>query len=326
MIQDFLAGAGWSDATYTPLAGDASARSYIRLLRDGNRTILMQDPDGDTAHFARLAHHLTGLGLSAPQILAKDHAHGLLLIEDLGDALFARLAAMDPTQEIPLYLAATDTLLELHRHAPPALDAATPQRLAQMTDLAVDCYLARATGADASHERADCIAAFEDALGFHAPDTHVMILRDFHAENLLWLPDRTGTARTGLLDFQDALQGHRAYDLASMLTDARRDVSPITAETSIRHYIAQSGTADAPFRAALAVLGAQRNLRILGVFARLAGMGKPQYLTLMPRVWGYLQADLSHPALAAAAAILSPVLPAPTSDLLARLRASCPTP
>ncbi|MGY9048566.1 hypothetical protein P775_02205 [Puniceibacterium antarcticum] len=325
MTDAFLAGAGWSDATLTPLAGDASARRYSRVARAGGGAILMQDPDGDTALFARLARHLSGLGLSAPQILAEDHARGLLLIEDLGDGLFARLTAADPTQERQLYLAATDALLALHRHAPPALDVATPQRLAQMSDLGFDCYLVRATGSAAPQARDRCIAAFEEALATDAPDTDVMILRDFHAENLLWLPDRTGPARVGLLDFQDALQGHCAYDLASLLTDARRDVSPDTAAAAIHHYIRQRGLPDGPFRAALAVLGAQRNLRILGVFARLAGAGKPQYLTLMPRVWAHLQADLTHPALASVAAILNAVLPPPTPEILARLRASCPT-
>ncbi|SNR36558.1 hypothetical protein SAMN06265370_1039 [Puniceibacterium sediminis] len=309
----------------TPIAGDASARRYTRLARDGDTAILMQDPDGDTALFARLSRHLTSLGLSAPQILADDHTNGLLLIEDLGDALFATLSAADPAQETALYLAATETLLTLHRQSAPALDAATPPKLAQMTDLAFDCYLVNATGNVAPQAKADCIAEFEAALATHAPDTDVMILRDFHAENLIWLPDRVGPARTGLLDFQDALQGHRAYDLASLLTDARRDVSRSTADGVIRHYVTKSGLSDADFRSALAVLGAQRNLRILGVFARLARNGKSQYLNLMHRVWGHLQTDLAHPALAPVAAILNPVLPPPTPDILARLRLSCPT-
>ncbi|WP_372836515.1 aminoglycoside phosphotransferase family protein [Puniceibacterium confluentis] len=324
MIDAFLASVGWADALISPLAGDASARAYSRLQRGGTSAILMQDPTGDVGRFASLSRHLIDLGLSAPQILAEDFATGLLLIEDLGDGLFARLTAVDPARETPLYLAAADTLLSLHRHAPPPLDKATPDHLAQMTDLAFDCYLAAAAGAAAPQDKADCRAAMADALNTYAPDTDVMILRDFHAENLLWLPDRVGAARTGLLDFQDALQGHRAYDLASLLTDVRRDVTPATCQAVIRHYVDQSGLPDTPFRAALAVLGAQRNLRILGVFARLAANGKPRYLELMPRVWSHLQRDLAHPALGRIAATLHPVMPPPDPEIIARLRQTCP--
>ncbi len=326
MTLAFLTAAGWDGARATPLAGDASTRRYTRLDRDGAQAILMQDTGGDVALFARLARHLTGLGLSAPLILAEDAPGGLLLIEDLGDGLFARLTAADPAREAPLYLAATDTLLDLHRHQPPALDAATPGRLAGMTDLSFDCYVTQATGAPQPQARDACIDALQAALAAHAPETDVMILRDFHAENLIWLPDRSGAARTGLLDFQDALQGHCAYDLASLLTDVRRDVSPETADLAIRHYVSGAGLPDAAFRTALAVLGAQRNLRILGVFARLAAQGKPRYLNLMYRVWRHLEADLSHPALSRLAALLRPVLPPPDPAILARLRLSCPTP
>ena len=325
MIPDFLTAAGWGDATSHPLAGDASSRRYVRLGTAAGTAILMQDSDGDVALFARLARHLRRCGLSAPDILAEDDTAGLLLIEDLGDGVFARLCDADPARETALYLAATDALVALHRHAPPRLAQATPQRLAGMIDLAFDCYAAAATGVRANRERDACIAAVEVALAAHAATIDVMILRDFHAENLLWLPDRAGPARVGLLDFQDALQGHRAYDIASLLTDARRDVSAVTRDAVIDRYIAQTGQDEAAFRTALAVLGAQRNLRILGVFARLAASGKPRYLRLMPRVWAHLQRDLAHPALAPVARLLT-VLPAPTPAIVDRLRLTCPTP
>ncbi len=326
MTAAFLAAAGWADAGSASLAGDASARRYTRLKQNGATAILMQDAEGDIALFARLSRHLTGLKLSAPRILAEDSDEGLLLIEDLGDALFARLTEADPAQETALYLAATDALLELHRHAPPVLDKATPAKLAQMTEMTFDYYVAKAANIPEPQAQAHCRDAMEAALSTHAADTDVMILRDYHAENLLWLPDRTGPARTGLLDFQDALQGHRAYDLASLLTDVRRDVSPVTAEAVIAHYVARSGLPDTQFRASLAVLGAQRNLRILGVFARLAANGKPRYLDFMHRVWRHLQADLAHPALSQVAAVLNPVLPPPDPRLLDRLRITCPIP
>lgn len=325
MTDLFLAKAGWAGATASPIAGDASARRYTRLSKGAQRAILMDDPDGDTALFARLSRHLLSLGLSAPEILAE--APGKLLLEDLGDGLIARLAT-DPETEKRLYLNATDALVALHQHAPPAdLPKASPQYLAVMTDLAFTCFATNAGFAPQTGTAEACAQAFERALAAHAPETDVMILRDYHAENILWLPERQGPARAGLLDFQDALQGHRAYDLVSLIEDARRDVAPETAEAAIRHYLGATGLPETPFRTALAVLGAQRNLRILGVFARLAAIrGKPGYIDLIPRVWGHLQTDLRHPALAEVAAILHPALPAPTPEILQRLKSPCPTP
>ncbi|ANT60212.1 aminoglycoside phosphotransferase [Salipiger sp. CCB-MM3] len=317
-MRDFLRAAGWEAAAAQPLAGDASTRRYTRLSMGGQTAILMQDPDGDVALFARLARHLTSLGLSAPQVLAE--APGLLLLEDLGDGLIARLAT-DPQSEKRLYLCATDALIALHRHAAPAdLPVADAAHLSGITDLAFDVYAARAGAPVDAAVRDAAIACLRALIETHAPETEVMILRDYHAENILWLPDRDGAARAGLLDFQDALQGHRAYDLISLIEDARRDVSEDTAHACIRHYIAETGTPEAPFRTALALLGAQRNLRILGVFARLAQVRrKPHYIDLIPRVWAHLQTDLAHPALTELRARLAP-LPAPTPAILERLK------
>ncbi|MBS0123759.1 aminoglycoside phosphotransferase family protein [Thetidibacter halocola] len=313
----FLATAGWAGAQAEPLAGDASARRYTRLHRGAETAIMMQDPEGDVALFARLARHLTGLGLSAPRVLAQ--APGLLLLEDLGDGLIARLAT-DPETERGLYLAATDALVALHRHPPPAgLPVASAERLAEMIDLAFTHY------ADRPEALPDAQAAFLPLLTAHALPADVMILRDYHAENILLLPERTGAARAGLLDFQDALAGHRAYDLASLLRDARRDVGEATAEACIAHYLRETGHDEAAFRTSLAVLGVQRNTRILGVFARLATRGKPHYLDLIPRVWDHLQVDLRHPALTPVHAPLA-TLPEPDSAHLNRLRQTCPTP
>lgn len=320
-MTDFLDAAGWGAARQEALAGDASARRYTRLFRGDKTAILMQDPEGDVALFARLARHLSGAGLSAPRILAEDNADGLLLIEDLGDGLIARLADT-PARERDLYLLATDALIELHRHpAAPDLPIATPDHLARQIDLAFIHYTHAPKGLP------DAIAAFRPLLEAHAQPADVMVLRDYHAENILVLPDRSGTARAGLLDFQDALLGHRAYDLVSLIQDARRDVRADTAEVCIRHYCAATGQAKEAFRTSLAVLGAQRNLRILGVFARLAATrGKPQYIDLIPRVWGHLQTDLSHPQLSPVKEILDAALPAPTPDHLTRLKSRCPTP
>ncbi len=325
-MNGFLRRAGWGHADHEPLASDASARRYTRLGKGKETAILMQDTEGDVARFAALSRHLISLGLSAPQVIAEDTEAGLLLLEDLGDGLVARLA-IDADSEERLYLAAVDALIALHDHPPPDdLMRATPKTLAHMTHLAFDTY-APAMGAQEIPHARTATEQLQDMLTRHAADTDVMILRDYHAENILWLPDRHGPARAGLLDFQDALLGHRAYDLISLLHDARRDVRNATKAACIAHYIATTGVDSCAFDNALAVLGAQRNLRILGVFTRLAtDKGKPQYIGLIPRVWRDLQISLSHPTLRPLADSLRPVLPAPTPDSLTRLKSLCPTP
>jgi aminoglycoside/choline kinase family phosphotransferase len=312
---EFLARAGWGDARLVPLAGDASARRYARLTGPAGRAILMQDPGGDVARFARLARYLTGLGLSAPRILAEDHAAGLLLLEDLGDGLIARLAT-DPETETRLYLAATDALIALHAAPPaPGLPVATPDRLALMTDLAFTHYAGLPGAAP------EAAALFEPLLRAHAAAAEVTILRDYHAENILDLPDRLGAARAGLLDFQDAMVGHRAYDLVSLLHDIRRRVGPQASAACIARYLAATGQDGAAFDVAFHLLGAQRNLRILGVFALLAtDHAKPRYLALLPAVWDRLQHELRHPVLAPLRGFLDRVLPAPDAALIERLR------
>lgn len=320
-MNDFLRVHGWGEARQVPLAGDASARRYVRLWRGEKSAILMQDPAGDVALFARLARYLAGIGLSAPRILAQDAGKGLLLLEDLGDGLIARLAK-DAETETRLYLSATEALVALHAAPPPeGLPVATPERLAQMTDLAFTHYAARPDA------QAEVEALLLPILRQHAAPADVMILRDYHAENILDLPERTGAARAGLLDFQDAMIGHRAYDLVSLLHDIRRDVGRGALAACVDHYLAATGLGRAEFEASFHVLGAQRNLRILGVFARLATEhGKPRYLDLLPAVWTCLQTELSHPALAPVAQFLDRVLPVPDVDLISRLRSRCPTP
>lgn len=320
-VAAFLTAVGWGDATRHDMTPDASSRAYTRLCQGADTAILMQDPDGDVAVFARLACHLTMLGLSAPRIIAEAPQDGLLLIEDLGDGLFARLCETEPALEPVLYDAAVDALTVLHRAEPPeGLAVATPSLLAGMIDLAFDFYAARAGQAPEQTGRRALQQALQDALDRHAPVADVMILRDYHAENLLWLPDRAGGARAGLLDFQDALIGHRAYDLVSLLQDARRDVPQTVADRALGRFAQQTGMAEDTLRAACAVLGVQRNLRILGIFARLAMLrGKPGYVALIPRVWGHIDRSLHHPALATVAPLVARCLPAPTPDVLERL-------
>lgn len=325
----FLARAGWGGADRRFLAGDASDRSYDRLTRLGETAVLMDAPPGkgdDPAEFLAIAQHLLSLGLSAPRCLAQDLEHGFLLLEDLGDGIFARLTAADPALEAPLYAAASDVLAHMQAHAAPAgLPDLSAADWADAAGFAPDFYTTAITG---TRPEAALVQAFREELAAlltrHADGPRVLILRDFHAENLLWLPERHGLARVGLLDFQLAQMGQPGYDLVSLLQDARRDVAPDTQEAMIRRFIAATGAEEAAFRRAYAVLGAQRALRILGIFARLCThMGKPHYLRLIPRVWGQLQQNLSQPGMEPLAAICARLLPAPTPAALTAIEERC---
>lgn len=325
----FLQAAGWGDASRCFLAGDASDRSYDRLHRNGETAVLMDAPPGkgdDPADFLRIARHLRGLGLSAPAALAEDLPNGFLLLEDLGDAVFARVLQADPAAEPAPYAAAADVLLHLQTApAPHGLLNLTAEDWAAAATFALDWYRFAITGDRMETVSfTDCLAGL---LATHADGPRVLILRDFHAENLLWLPDRAGLARVGLLDFQLAQMGQPGYDLVSLLQDARRDVAPATETALCHHFCAARGDDADGFHRAYAVLGAQRALRILGIFARLClHAGKPGYLPLIPRVWGQLQRNLAHPALAPLAAFCQAHLPEPTPDRLARIAAQCRKP
>ncbi len=331
LAQAFLARTAWADATSSLLAGDASNRKYYRLRREdtGDTAVLMDAPPDkgeNVKPFIHIATYLTGVGLSAPRIFAQDEQHGFLLLEDLGDALFARAIPDDPSIEATLYTAATDALIALHdQTAPPGLAEYNADIMADMAALAFDWYAA-GSGAVDQGARLRFHEAMHTILTQHIARADVLIQRDYHAENLLWLPDREGVARVGLLDFQDAMLGHRAYDLVSLLQDARRDVPPAIEAQMIDRYVTATGADPETFETAYRCLGAQRNLRILGVFARLCIRdGKDGYIDLIPRVWNHLQADLAHPALSPIAGILSDNLPAPTAAILQDLKDKCAT-
>lgn len=330
-IAAFLKVAGWSDATLAPLAGDASNRRYLRLSRATPplRAVLMDAPSEkgeDVRPFVAIASFLAQAGFSAPVIYAADEAQGLLLLEDLGDALFARVIPQEPQLENSLYACATDVLAALHDVPPPdALAAYSLPLMTEMAALAHDWYRAASLDADAS-AKARFMQAVSASLAQHAPEQDVLIQRDYHSENLLWLPEREGIARVGLLDFQDAMLGHRAYDLVSLLQDARRDVPPEIERAMIARYCTATGQDKDSFDAAYHTLGAQRNLRILGVFARLCMRdGKSHYVDLIPRVWGLLLRDLAHPALTELRQIVLEDLPPPSADLLQGLKDKCAT-
>lgn len=323
---EFIVQSGFGESSRALLAGDASNRRYDRLTKPNGETVIFMDapPDRgeDVRPFVRIANYLKSIGLSAPKVFQQDTDAGFLLIEDLGDALFARLMESNPSTERMLYRAATDLLVDLHAAKPLNLPLCDANWLNDMTAPVFEWY-----APDTSN---DTIMRFRDVFYPLAAQLdeakRTVILRDYHAENLLWLPNRNGTANVGLLDFQDALLGHPAYDLVSILQDARRDVGPGLEVMMINHYLTKTSTDEHDFRAAYALLGAQRNLRILGIFARLCLRdGKVHYVDLIPRVWGYVIRNLQHSSLAPIAELIKTTLPRPTEDYLEHLKSQCAT-
>jgi hypothetical protein len=322
----------------TPIVGDASTRRYIRLDQVGRKAILMDQPQSaetpaapanatpeerralgynavarlagaDVARFVAAANFLRSAGLSAPEIYDADPVRGFAIIEDLGDALYCDVANERNEQE--LYGSAAEVLATLHARAapqqlPPDKDLHPYDDTAMLAeiDLLTEWFMPVALGRPASEgEIAEHRALWREVLHESLCAKPVFVHRDYHAQNLLWLPRRSGLARVGLIDFQDAVAGSNAYDLISLVEDARRDVAPEVAEATTRHYLAairaQGGEIDEDaYRSQMAVMAAQRNAKIAGIFARLFKRdGKPRYLGYLPRVWGYLNRDLEDPAL-----------------------------
>ncbi len=306
LIRDFLARAGWGDVSRRPLAGDASFRRYDRLAGSGRRAVLMDapPPHEDVRPFLAVARLLRKLELSAPEILAEDVEAGLLLLEDFGDRTYTRLLAAGG-DEAALYRLAVDVLIALHRRFEPALGAGLPlydeARLLNEAALLVDWYLPAVSGRPTPPDlREEYLAMWRGLLPLANAIPATLVLRDYHVDNLMLLEGRTGLAACGLLDFQDAVIGSPAYDLVSLLEDARRDVSPDLASGLSEHYLAAFPAVDrAAFETAAAVLAAQRNCKILGIFTRLCVRDrKPQYLVHTPRLWRLVDRDVNHSALA----------------------------
>ena len=303
---EFLAKHGWGGAEIVPIAGDASFRRYFRAVAPGRSAILMDapPPHEDPRPYIAVAEWLVGRGFAAPAIHGADLDQGLVLIEDFGDVRMREAVDEAPAIRTELYEAAIDLLLELRRHEPGAFPAYGASILHREADLLPEWYCpAVGVEPDIIGYRAAWDAVFDVAL----TGTKVTVLRDFHAENLMLV----GQGRAlGLLDFQDALVGHPAYDLVSLLQDARCDVPPELEDVMRDRYRRVTGDG-ADFDAAYHVLGAQRNSKIIGIFTRLWKRdGKPRYPTLCPRVWRYLERDLAHPALAPVKAWFDASLPA----------------
>jgi len=308
-LDPFLAGAGWQGAEIEPLPGDASFRRYYRVRR-GEQTAMLMDappPNEDPTPFLRAARWLDGNNMRAPRILADDPERGLVLLEDFGTARMRDYLDAWPGDEADVYRGAIDALVALHQlPAGPFLDYTMSEYLREVR-LFIDWYC---TAQKLYVDVPGFTAAWESVLADLLPRQRpgVTVLRDYHAENIMLLGS---LANQGLLDFQDALVGHPAYDLVSLLQDARRDVAPELEAAMFDHYIRSAGGDAEQFLADYARLGAQRNTKIVGIFVRLWKRdGKPRYLDLIPRVWGLLERDLAHPALAPVAAWFDANIPA----------------
>lgn len=326
LIDRFLSDAGWDLAKRSNLAGDASNRSYDRLVSHGKNAVLMNAPPGkgeDIQPFVQVTELLLKNGFSAPSVLAQDAENGLLLLEDFGDDLYARLCASNGALEQKLYSVAVDVLVALRRGPTP--EGLPPYNMAvylREARLLTEWYLPAATGFDVNAEVSrEFDGLISDACQQVLSEVPVTVLRDYHSENLLWLPDRTGIARVGLLDYQDALAGHPAYDLVSLLEDARRDTSAELQREMIAHYIVALGVDAEEFQTAYNILGMQRNIKIIGIFARLGLRdGKAGYLDYLPRVWAHLQRDLTDPVLSKLRDWVACHVPEPTRAVQDRIR------
>ncbi|MGO9174510.1 MAG: tRNA (adenosine(37)-N6)-threonylcarbamoyltransferase complex ATPase subunit type 1 TsaE [Rhodomicrobium sp.] len=331
----FLARAGWPDARCTAVKGDASARLFSRLARGSETAMLMDWPpqtDGppirngrpycEIAHLARegssfiaISEWLRGqAGISAPAVLASDLRAGLYLVEDLGDSVFGQLIAAGEPLE-PLYALATDGLLALRASKPPQIlpsssgkDYRVPdydrEALEVELDLVLQWYFKLLTGRAAAAElTASFFEAWSPFLDWLGRQPKGLTLRDYHSPNLLICERRSGLARLGAIDFQDAVWGHPAYDLVSLLQDARLEVPEESERALFERYCEGAAAADpgfgrAAFNKAYAILGAQRNTKIIGIFARLSLRdGKHGYLAHLPRIARYLSRNLAHPDL-----------------------------
>ena len=309
-LEDFLADTGWADAERVEMDGDLSSRRYIRLVRTGGTAIVMDaypDTERSTPAFVRMTEWLRAANLSAPKIIKGKPEDGLLLLEDLGDLKVASLFDLELHQRMTLYDCILDLLIHIRNQTPPPLACPSAADLVGMTTLADDYY----PGLDAPG-----LTAFRSVLetvlsGLIAESTSLS-LRDFHADNLMWLPERKGIARLGLLDYQDAFLTHPVYDLVSLLTDARAEVDPGFRAQMVQRYAEKSGDDPERLGTAFAAFSAQRNLRILGIFVRSARKhGKTHHLSKLPRVHGYLVEALRHPVFAEVSVSALAAIPSP---------------
>ncbi|MBV7255489.1 phosphotransferase [Pacificimonas sp. WHA3] len=304
----FLAAEGWEGADISEFSADAAFRRYFRLRKGDRSAILMHAPDPSerSEWFVELALEIRRRGMSGPAIHAYDLSVGLILLEDLGThQYFQYLKTASQAAERELYLMATDVLVALHADPMPArlgdviIDDYGTERMIKEAELLLDWHWPELMEGSASDDvRSSYRAVWQAVLPAGLYDADRMVQLDYHAPNLMWLPEREGPRRVGILDFQDAMRGPSAYDLVSLLQDARRDVPQDVQMEMLARYLAGRDVDEAAFRTSYAVMGAQRAARILGVFVRLWRRdAKPGYLNHLPRLWGQLDQNLSQAGL-----------------------------
>lgn len=302
-LESFLSKAGFAGAQLLPLAGDASARRYVRAKLGGRQAMVMDTPaEGENfPAFVQVAEYLYGSGYSAPQILARDMQEGFLLLEDFGDESFTKILKSNIGKEELLYTAAVDLLtkwqsLNLKNLSLPFYDE---ELYLREVALFPDWFLPQIMGIDKAAElRTEYMQIWREILRSFPLQQNTFVHRDFHADNLMWIAGRAEAERIGLLDFQDAVIGDPAYDMVSLLEDARREVPQNLVDLMIEKYLSQTGKERGRFLSAYNILGAQRNSKIIGIFIRLAVRdSKDNYLKLLPRVWRHLEHDIKHPLL-----------------------------
>ena len=310
-VSAFMGKVGWQDAAVEPLPGDASFRRYYRLRGPQGTAMLMHapPPQEDTAPFLHVTTWLAAHGHRAPAILAKDGVEGFVLLEDFGDDRMRDWLDLNPQAELATYRKAIDALVGLHGSPPGPFGPYDMEVYQREAGLFTEWFCPLAgLEVDAHSWAAAWAEVLAPLLGRQQPG--VTVLRDYHSENIMLL----GDGEQGMIDYQDALVGHPAYDLVSLLQDARRDVASALETAMLDHYIAQV-SAGPQFLADYARLGAQRNAKIVGIFARLWKRdGKPRYLSMIPRVWNALERDLAHPDLAPVARWFAANIPQPIRD------------
>ena len=304
-MDQFLGRIGWEGAERRMLAGDASFRRYERVEHKGTVAVLMDAPPPweDVRPFQKVTVQLAEFGMSVPTILAADEKEGFLLLEDLGDYSFTRMLRAEPAREREIYIAATEALIAMYRAS--KADSAKLTQILPAYDMTVylrevglfaEWFLPQIVGISKAKElRDEYLAIWREILSAAHLKQDCLVHRDYHADNLFWLNDRKGHLAVGMIDYQDALLGDAAYDLASLLEDARRDVDVSTTADCFAKFATGIGENAHHFAERYAVLAAQRNAKIIGIFTRLAVRdGKAHYTDYLTRVWGHFEHDLSH--------------------------------
>jgi len=323
----FLEEKGWNDWEIVNLAGDASPRKYFRLSSSNRTAVLMDAPIdccGPLDPFIEISDYLIEQGFSSPKILAKDTAGGFLIIEDLGDDLFSSLLIRQPEMEYEIYQVALEILVALRQKVPPPhVPTYTPKIQGELSALSLTWYTRYIAGVEVNDREIKRLSDLVGGAIYGLNERQVFIHRDYHAENLLWLPERSDQERIGLIDFQDGSIGQSSYDLVSLLEDARREISTTLKDDLLYRYSELTGDSIAMVKKGMAISGIQRNLRILGVFARLSIRdSKSWYLDYIPRVWDYLMGDLETAGLPDLTSFIMNNLPPPTPENLDKLRSA----